>query len=69
MRQFNEFIDSANIMEIPFQNGKFTWSKRVAQLQDLCWTYLLSIINGMMNSKTQECPLKQELSPITSHYY
>ena len=27
MRQFNAFIDSANLMEIPLQNGKFIWSR------------------------------------------
>ena len=27
MRQFNSFIESANIMEIPLQIGKFTWSR------------------------------------------
>ena len=27
MRQFNVFIDSANLMEITLQNGKFTWSR------------------------------------------
>ena len=27
MRLFNNFIDSANIMELPLQNGRFTWSR------------------------------------------
>lgn len=27
MRLFNNFIDSANIMELPLQNGRYTWSR------------------------------------------
>ena len=27
IRQFNAFIDSSNLMEIPLQNGKFIWSR------------------------------------------
>ena len=27
MRLFNNIIDSANIMEIPLQNGRYTWSR------------------------------------------
>ena len=54
MRQFNAFIDSANLMETPLQNGKFTWSREGGTAANLCWTDFLLTVNGMMILKTQE---------------